>query len=234
MKVLTFCRSGRHRSVALALLLQGALQAKGHHVTVRHLCQDWWQQVWCQRQAWRSLLLMILVCVQKLNFGSVLFKRFRRFVPHPTHMRRILQGGVCKECFEPSRVKTEMLDAAAETMWARSENDVVGRRVCFLQCLSLQTANQLTGSKEGTRRARVRRDACSKWLPPVCDDRALFFAWIPNLGPKSVFVTHCFFFILSLVHFAGHYCDHHHSAVRQAAGASQEQEMQRLALLVSR
>ena len=47
-----YCTSGRHRSVATALILFGALSHLGITVAVSHMGSAWWKFVNCQRRAW--------------------------------------------------------------------------------------------------------------------------------------------------------------------------------------
>ena len=49
--VLTYCKSGRHRSVAAAHILAHLLQGEGFVVEApQHLCDFWWFSVPCQRR----------------------------------------------------------------------------------------------------------------------------------------------------------------------------------------
>ena len=53
LRVLIYCRSGRHRSAASAEVLSHVLDSVGYSVTVTHAMDYWWKFVPCQKRARR-------------------------------------------------------------------------------------------------------------------------------------------------------------------------------------
>ena len=51
---MVYCRSGKHRSVVVALMLEHVLRSWGIDVQLVHLCQWFWSLKGCQKQQRRN------------------------------------------------------------------------------------------------------------------------------------------------------------------------------------